>query len=546
MLREIWIGFGWVQPARRLVAVPEPNAGSADAAERAAHRVAVGDHQIDVAQPLEQPVELLLVERSSNLRTSLTFGNTVQRFDSERTDAFVPAAGGIKQRAQLHVRARSFQTSRLVDEQDFGAPDHVERPVQDAHLHAQRFLGSATASMRGTTYHRAGPRGSPSARTRGMVRAVRLALVTQDFPPGQGGIQTWALEIAKRLAERCDGFAVIAPSAASGSSADQALGFRVLRSGSSNSLIAAAAPALARLALRDGFTHSLHAQWSTAPAALALRAAGKLRHVTIAVHGRELLLAPWQRIPIAQRAYDAVRRRSLTASDRILGNSRFTAGLVRELGVPDERVRLTHCGTDPERFRPTDASELRARHGIGSRPVLLTIARLVPRKAIDLVLRAFAEVRSAVPDAMYVIAGDGPDLKRLRGLAQEFGDAVRFVGPVSDAELPAWYSLGDVFVMPARSEPPDIEGFGIVFLEASACERAVVAARAGGIPDAVDEGVTGLLISPGDERELARRLIELLSDPARRAELGRRGRERVLAEFTWDRVADRTLAAIGD
>jgi phosphatidyl-myo-inositol dimannoside synthase len=378
-----------------------------------------------------------------------------------------------------------------------------------------------------------------------MVHAVRLVLVTQDFPPRRGGIQTWALEIAKRLAERCDGFAVIAPSAPETAAADHALGFRVIRSGSSNSLIAAAAPALTRLALREGFTHSLHAQWSTAPLALALRAAGKLRHVTIAVHGRELLLAPWQRMPLAQRAYDRVRQRSLGTCDRILANSRFTAGLVREFGVPDELVRVTHCGTDPEHFRPNDAGELRARHGLGNRPVLLTIARLVPRKAIDLVLRAFALVRTHVPEAMYVIVGDGPDLERLRGLAARFGDAVRFVGPVTDAELPAWYSLGDVFVTPARSEPPDVEGFGIVFLEAAACERAVVAARAGGIPDSVAEGVSGLLITPDDERELAARLVELLLDPARRAELGRRGRERVLAEFTWDRVAERTLAAIG-
>jgi phosphatidyl-myo-inositol dimannoside synthase len=378
-----------------------------------------------------------------------------------------------------------------------------------------------------------------------MVRAVRLVLVTQDFPPRRGGIQTWALELAKRLAERCDAFAVIAPSAPGTTVDDRALGFRVIRTGSSNSLVAATMPALTRLALREGFTHSLHAQWSTAPAALALRAAGALRHVTIAVHGRELLLTPWQRVPLAQRAYDSVRQRTLLTCDRILGNSRFTAGLVRALGVPDELVRITHCGTDPERFQATDASELRARHGLGKRPVLLTIARLVMRKAIDLVLQAFAEVRTRVPDAMYVIAGDGPDLERLRGLAARFGDAVRFVGPLTDAELPAWYSVGDVFVMPSRSEPPDVEGFGIVFLEASACERAVVAARVGGVPDAVAEGVSGFLITPGDERELAARLVELLLDPARRNELGRRGRERVLAEFTWDRVADRTLAAIG-
>jgi phosphatidylinositol alpha-1,6-mannosyltransferase len=98
--------------------------------------------------------------------------------------------------------------------------------------------------------------------------------------------------------------------------------------------------------------------------------------------------------------------------------------------------------------------------------------------------------------------------------------------------------------MPSRSDPPDVEGFGIVFLEAAATERPVVAARAGGIPDAVAHGITGMLVPAGDATALGTELASLLGDPARRAELGRRGRERVLAEFTWDRVVERTLAAL--
>jgi phosphatidylinositol alpha-1,6-mannosyltransferase len=147
---------------------------------------------------------------------------------------------------------------------------------------------------------------------------------------------------------------------------------------------------------------------------------------------------------------------------------------------------------------------------------------------------------------VYVVAGDGPDRGRLVELTRQNGleESVRFVGPIEDHELPLWYSLGDVFVMPSRSEPPDVEGFGIVYLEAAACERPVVAARAGGVPDAVSEGVSGLLVEPGDPAGLARALVELLSDPARRADLGRRARERVLTELTWDRIADATLAAL--
>jgi phosphatidylinositol alpha-1,6-mannosyltransferase len=375
---------------------------------------------------------------------------------------------------------------------------------------------------------------------------MRLVLVTQDFPPARGGIQTWALEIARRLSSRCEQLAVIAPAADGREVEDAALGFRVIRTGTSNTLVLASAPVLARLATREGFDHTLHAQWSTAPAARVLRRFGKIRRVTIAAHGRELLLEPWARVGAAQRGYDHVRRRELAAADCVLAGSRYTAELARGLGAEPARVLVTRYGTDPERFRPRDAAELRARLELGARPVLLTIARLVPRKGIDSVLGALAEVRRTIPDVVYVIAGDGPDRPRLEGLARSAGleTSVRFAGSIADDELPTWYSLGDVFVMPSRSEPPDVEGFGIVFLEAAACERPVVAARAGGIPDAVAEGVSGLLVAPGDAAGLANALCELLSDPARRADLGRRARERVLAELSWDAIANATFAAL--
>jgi phosphatidylinositol alpha-1,6-mannosyltransferase len=379
-----------------------------------------------------------------------------------------------------------------------------------------------------------------------MVGSMRLVLVTQDFPPLRGGIQTYALEVAKRLAGRCEAFAVIAPEGEGADAVDRSLGFRVFRRGSVDMLLATCAPTLAKLALAEGFDHALHAQWTTAPASLALRGLGRLKKVSIAAHGRELLLEPWRAVGFAQRSYDGVRRQALRRADRILAGSEYTAGLVRDLGVEPGRIAVTRYGTDPSRFCPRDASALRERLGLGGRPVLLTISRLVARKGIDSVLAVLPSVRRAVPGVAYVVAGDGPERGRLEAEARAHGvaDAVHFVGPVEDEELPLWYSLGDVFVMPSRSEPPDVEGFGIVFLEAGACERPVVALRSGGVPDAVADGVSGLLVEPDDPRALGARLSELLLDPARAAELGRRGRERVRSELNWDSVTERTLAAL--
>jgi phosphatidyl-myo-inositol dimannoside synthase len=379
-----------------------------------------------------------------------------------------------------------------------------------------------------------------------MVGSVRLVLVTQDFPPLRGGIQTYAAELAERLAPRCKAFTVLAPRAPGCEASDRALEFRVLRQGTFDTLIAAAAPVLARLALREGFDHAFHVQWSTAPAALALRRTGQLRSVTVAAHGRELLLEPWRRVPWAQRGYDAVRRHALTSADRVLAVSRYTAALAEGLGVAPERITVTRNGTDPTRFHPIDASALRSELGLEGRPVLVTLARLVARKGIDSVLRALPDLRRRVPGVAYVVVGEGPDAERLRELARESGvaDCVHFVGPVPGEALPLWYSLGDVFVMPARSEGPDVEGFGIVYLEAGACERPVVALRAGGVPDAVADGVSGALVTPGDPAELTETLVGLLLDRARATLLGQRARARVLADFTWDRVADRVFDAI--
>jgi phosphatidylinositol alpha-1,6-mannosyltransferase len=379
-----------------------------------------------------------------------------------------------------------------------------------------------------------------------MVGSMRLVLVTQDFPPLRGGIQTYALEVGKRLAGRCEAFAVVAPAADGAGAVDESLGFRVFRRGTFDTLITACVPTLTKLVLGEHFDHALHAQWTTAPASLAFRSLGRLKTVAVAAHGRELLLEPWRAVAFAQRGYDGVRRQSLRRADRILAGSEYTAGLVRELGVEPSRITVTRYGTDPSRFCPRDASPLRERLGLVGRPVLLTISRLVARKGIDAVLGVLASVQRTVPGVAYVVVGDGPERGRLEAEARANGvaDAVHFVGSVKDEDLPVWYSLGDVFVMPSRSEPPDVEGFGIVYLEAGACERPVVALRSGGVPDAVADGVSGVLVELDDPRALGASLSELLLDPARAAELGRRGRERVLSELNWNRVTERTLEAL--
>jgi phosphatidylinositol alpha-1,6-mannosyltransferase len=179
---------------------------------------------------------------------------------------------------------------------------------------------------------------------------------------------------------------------------------------------------------------------------------------------------------------------------------------------------------------------------------MVSLCRLVPRKGIDTVLEALPAIFKAVPEVQYIVAGDGPDRTRLERLAERLGvtPLVRFLGLVPDDQVAPLLHMADVFVMPAREERPDVEGFGLVFLEANACGTPVIGSTSGGIPDAVVDGETGLLVPPLAPGPLADAAIRLLNDADLRGRLGRAGRERVLREGTWERVVAQLSASMSE
>jgi len=207
-------------------------------------------------------------------------------------------------------------------------------------------------------------------------------------------------------------------------------------------------------------------------------------------------------------------------------------------------LHLVHPGVDPAHFRPVDARFLRDRYGLGQAPVVYCITRMVARKNLRRLVEAMPLVRAEVPGTVLLLGGSGPEKESLEQCAAGLGlrDGVRFLGRIEDAELVAHYSLADVFALPSLSLPRDIEGFGIVFLEAGACGVAAVGSLAGGIPDAVEDGVTGLLVPPEDTQKLKEALVELLKNRARAREMGQRARARIENGFTWTHAADRMLA----
>ncbi len=237
----------------------------------------------------------------------------------------------------------------------------------------------------------------------------------------------------------------------------------------------------------------------------------------------------------------------------VVAVSDYTKSELERLFPRAAPARVVHFGIDVERFRPApDRETLKARHDCVGRRVLLSVSRLVRHKGHMQVLDAMPEIVRRFPDVLYVIAGGGPEETAIRESTARLGlgDHVRLLGRVPDEELPEWYALSDVFVLPTRdtheteSGERAVEGFCIVLVEANAAGRPVVAGRSGGTVEAVQDGVTGLLVDGSRVDEVRDAVIRLLADPALADRLGRQGRERVERELSGHTTAERFDAAL--
>ena len=215
-------------------------------------------------------------------------------------------------------------------------------------------------------------------------------------------------------------------------------------------------------------------------------------------------------------------------------------------------ITVVPPGVDTDRFRPLSHDErlaARARFGLAADAELIVgISRLVPRKGFDTAIRAAATLRRSRPNLVLAISGGGRDEQRLRRLADDLGAPVRFLGRVGNDDLPRLYGCADVYTMLCRNRWAGLEqeGFGIVFLEAAACEVPQVAGDSGGAEDAVVDGVTGVMIRHADDpREVAAAFERLLDDPELRRTMGRAGRLRAIEEFSYDGLSTRLGASLG-
>ena len=238
-----------------------------------------------------------------------------------------------------------------------------------------------------------------------------------------------------------------------------------------------------------------------------------------------------------------VARLLLRDAALVLGNSRFTAGRIRDVGYTGS-VEVLNPGVDLARFHTrVETTKVRQQLRLDNRRVLLTTARLTRRKNVDTVLHALPRVIAQVPELVYLIVGDGEEKDRLERLTAtlELEAHVRFLGHVENDVLSPLYNVAEVFILPSFqcSDGKDYEGFGIALAEASACGLPAIAGLAGGSPEAVIEGETGLLVDPHDKDAIAKVIIRLMHNKKLARQLGQAGRKRIERELDWESVGQR-------
>jgi len=358
------------------------------------------------------------------------------------------------------------------------------------------------------------------------INASPDVFVTSDFPPDAGGIQRVTERLAASGTQAGHDIFVIAPAADGDAAYDAAAPFRVVRyprrGGIAKYLTIAYTVWRATRTIRPRSIVAM--TWN--PPALALAPLRLLLRapLTVLAHGTEIATQNG----ILRRA---LLRLALRGAD-VVANSGFTAGLLRERGIT--RVRIVHPGAD--RVDLGDAPRAEA-------PTILCAGRLIARKGYDRVIAAMPAVVARIPGAQLIVVGDGPDRVRLEALAAESSAAehIRFLGRVNDAVLAHAYASAWCFAMPNRRDGNDVEGFGIVFLEAALHGLPAIGGRDSGADDAIVDGVTGRLVDGESIGAVTDALIDVLGDRERALRMGALARTRAQTTFTWERYAEQLL-----
>jgi len=369
----------------------------------------------------------------------------------------------------------------------------------------------------------------------------RVLILAGEFPPFAGGIGNAAANLAEALAKKGCSVLVVAPSYGKRDSIhDQQQIYRLIRLPLMRSRyvrMLPMIPAILAVAMREkpNFVLAMRATREGIPAVVIK----KLLGIPFLVFAHGLEFARFSPNSVSWR----LCRRVYEQANAVIAISGPTQELLLERGLPANKVCIIRLGVNNQLFEPVSPLSKWNGQSLAGKRLILSVSRLVERKGVDKVIEAMPFVLEQCPDALYIVVGDGPCRERLKQIAQEKGvaDKVLFAGRVPD--IRPFYHACDVFVLPTREgRKGDIEGLGLVYLEAAACGKPVVASLVGGVADAVVPNETALIVDPLDPKDIANAIVKILTDEQLARKLGEAGRERVLREFTYDKVAEKVLA----
>ena len=360
--------------------------------------------------------------------------------------------------------------------------------------------------------------------------------MTNDFGPRAGGIETFIIGLIQR---RPYGQTIVYTSAQKNSEqydADWLLkyGVQVIRDRSTILLpTPRVAFSLRRIIQREGITTA--AFGAAAPLGLlsaSMKRAGVVRTVAL-THGHEVW---WAKV----FPFNLLLRRIGSTVDVLTYLGEFTRNAISKALNSAARKSMVKIapGIDVDHFQPTDASELRKELGLKDKKVIVSVGRLVHRKGQDHLIESMPEILKSVPDAHLLLVGEGPYRDHLQELVQKYEvqDSVTFIGRIQYEELPIYLCAGDIFAMPSRSRLMglEVEGLGIVYLEASSCGLPVLAGNSGGAPDAVIQNQSGVVVNGTDNQEIAAAAVALLSDIETSQKMGNVGRQWIIDNWRWE------------
>ena len=363
----------------------------------------------------------------------------------------------------------------------------------------------------------------------------RTLVITNDFPPRPGGIQTFGYEIVRRVDP--ESVTVLTSNWEGAAEFDAAQDFKIVRANTQTLVPSKSTLSMAReIVVAENITRVLFG--AAAPLGLLASSLRKLgvQNIVGMTQGHE---TGWAMTPGTRQAL----RKIGNDTDYLTYISEYTHKKIAKALSPAAAARMRRIvpGVDTNEFSPANLSsgnQLRTELGWTDRPVIVCVSRLMARKGQDELIRALPKIHQTAPNASLIIVGDGPYRKDLERLVKKLGleSFVHLTGKVSQAELSKWYAAGDIFAMPCRTRMGgwDVEGLGIVFLEGSATGLPVIAGDSGGAVDAVIDGETGYLVDGTNTAEIAGRIAYLFANPDIAKKMGEAGRNWVTQEWTWD------------